>query len=312
MFKFFKLISISFFLFSLLPSSPCQAQQLKLDKKLQQKLIELTKDFKGTAGIYVYNLKTGKEAGVNADTIFPTASIVKIPILVGLFDKIDKGELKYHQPIYYRDSSKYGGSGLMQYFRDSTKTDLSILAALMISYSDNTSALLNQKLAGGGETINPLLKSNGLKNTRVNSRTVGREKMKAMYGWGQTTPREMAQLLVKIRKGEIVSKAACEKMYCLMTNIYYDEYALSQVPPYVQAAAKQGMVDDSRSELVMVNAPHGDYVFYIATKNNKDQSWKHDNEAWMLARKLSAYLWHYFEPKSDWKTVDGIEKYEDN
>ncbi len=304
----------SFFFLQLLFLVPIigNAQQTKNDKKLQQKLAELTKDFKGTVGVYVYNLKTEKEAGINADTIFPTASIVKIPILVGLFDKIEKGELKYHQPIYYRDSSKYGGSGLMQYFKDSTKTELSVLAALMISYSDNTTALLNQKLAGGGAAINPLLESYGFKDTRVNSRTVGRENMRTLYGWGQTTPKEMAQLLVKIKRGEIISKAACEKMYRLMTNIYYDDYALSQIPPYIQAAAKQGMVDDSRSELVMVNAPHGDYVFYIATKNNKDQSWKPNNEAWVLARKLSAYLWNYFEPKSGWKPAEGVEKYEDN
>ena len=119
----------------------------------------------------------------------------------------------------------------------------------------------------------------------------------------------MAQILVRIRRGEMVSKAASEKMYRLMTNVYYDEYALSGIPPYIQAASKQGMVDDSRSELVMVNAPHGDYVFYIATKNIKDQSWKHNNEAWELARKLSNYLWNYYEPKSGWQIAEGAGKY---
>lgn len=54
---------------------------------------------------------------------------------------------------------------------------------------------------------------------------------------------------------------ASDEMYRMMTNSFYTNYALSQIPPYVQTAAKQGMVDKSRSELVMVNAPHGDYVF---------------------------------------------------
>jgi beta-lactamase class A len=56
-----------------------KAQSFKTDKKLQAKLGEFTKDFKGTAGIYVFNLKTKKQAAVNADTVFPTASIVKVP-----------------------------------------------------------------------------------------------------------------------------------------------------------------------------------------------------------------------------------------
>jgi beta-lactamase class A len=286
-----------------------KAQEAKTDKKLQESLQDAVKDFNGIAGVYVYHLRTEKEAGVNADSLFPTASIVKIPILVGVFDKIHQGELSYHQPLVYHDSIKYGGSGLMQFFKDSTVTDLSFLAALMITYSDNTASLWNQALAGGGSRINEIMDSYGFRVTRVNSRTSGREKSWEKYGWGQTSPREMATLLLKIRQHEIVSKAASEEMYRLMTNVYYDDYALSQIPPYIQTASKQGMVDASRSELVMVNAPHGDYVFYIATKNNVDKRWEDDNESWMLARKISALLWNYFEPRSKWTPATGSNKF---
>lgn len=267
------------------------------DRKLEKGLTKLITGFNGDVGVYVMHLKTGRIAAINADTVFPTASIVKVPILVGVFDKIEKGELSYHQPMIYRDSIKYGGSGLMQFFKDSSATDLSVLLALMMSYSDNTSSLWNQSLAGGGVRINELMEQYGLDITRVNSRTPGRSEIWKKYGWGMTTPREMATLLVKIRKGEIISKTASERMYRLMTHGYYDEGALSGVPPYVQAAHKSGAVDASRSEVVLVNAPHGDYVFYIGTRNNKDQRWSDDNEASLLIRAVSAYLWKYFEPK---------------
>jgi len=290
-------------------SLPLSSQTLKKDSHLQSVLEEMLSDFKGTAGVYVYHLKRGEEAAVNADTIFPTASIVKIPILIGLFDKIEQGGLSYTEPLIYRDSLKYGGSGLMQFFRDSSKTELSILAALMITYSDNTTSLWSQALAGGGDRINEVMERYGLVHTRVNSRTPGREPDWKKYGWGQTTPREMATLLVKIRRGEIIGTAASDEMYRLMTNVYYNDYALSQIPPYVQTASKQGMVDASRSELVMVNAPGGDYVFYVATKGNDDQRWEYDNESWALARKVSAYLWRYFEPDSTWEPADGWDKF---
>lgn len=283
--------------------------QAQVDKKLEKKLRELIKDFKGDIGIYVYQASKNKEVAINADTLFPTASIVKVPILVGLFDKIDKGVLTYHQSLLYNDSLQYGGSGLMQYFKDSAETDISVLASLMISYSDNTTSLWSQSLAGGGQSINEVLAKYGFKNTRVNSRTPGREKDRELYGWGQTTPREMAQLLLLIRRQQILTPAACDKMYRLMTHIYYDDYALSQVPPYVQTASKQGMVDASRSELVMVNAPHGDYVFYVGTKNNTDTSWKKTNEAWMLTRRISALLWQYFEPGYRWQPAADAGKF---
>ena len=283
--------------------------QYKTDKKLDSKLRVLIDSFHGTAGVYVRNLKTGREVAINADTIFPTASIVKVPILIGIFNKIQEGIYKYHQPLVYRDSMALGGSGLMQYFKDTAKTDLINAITLMITHSDNTAAVWCEKLAGGGVTINDWLADHGFQYTRLNSRTPGREQNKKLFGWGQTTPREMANLMVVIREGNAVSPEASEVMYRILTHIFWDEYALSQIPPYVQAASKQGMLDDSRSEAVLVNAPHGDYVFYIATKNNKDQRWEPDNEAWELQRKVSALLWNYFEPGSGWKPASGVEKF---
>ncbi len=296
-------------IFSLLISPEQSFSQYHTDKKLENKLRALIDSFHGTAGIYVRNLKTGKEAAINADTIFPTASIVKIPILIGIFNKIQEGAYTYHQPMLYRDSMAHGGSGLMQYFKDSSKTDLSNVITLMITHSDNTAAIWCEKLAGGGTTINQWLASHGFQFTRLNSRTPGRKNNYDEYGWGQTTPKEMADLLVMIRDGKAVSPAASERMYRILTHVYWDDYALSQIPPYVQVASKQGMVDASRSEGVLVNAPHGDYVFYVATKNNKDQRWVPDNEAWQFARNVSALLWNYFESKSSWKPAEGIEKY---
>lgn len=262
---------------------------------LEQKLRGHLDAFNGISGLYALNLKTGEEITINADTVFPTASVIKVPILVGVFDKIEQGALSYTQPLLYHDSLKYGGSGLMQFFKDSTETDLSVLVSLMITYSDNTTSLWCQALAGGGVAINALMENLELVHTRVNSRTPGREANWQQYGWGQTTPREMAQLLVKIRNGEVVSPKASERMYRLMTNIYYDGNALSSIPPYIQTASKQGMVNASRSELVMVNAPSGDYVFYIATKDNIDQRWEEDNESYVLKRTVSRLLWEAWQ-----------------
>ena len=297
-------------LFSLLISatSTVFSQKRQTDKELGKALKEITSDFNGDVGIYVYNLKTNKEAAINADTIFPTASVIKVPILLGVFQKIFNGELKYNEPLVYDAKRAYGGSGLMQFYKDSTQTDLRTSLALMMGYSDNTSSLWNQELAGGGEGINRLLESLNFQDTRVNSRTEGREDIWKRYGWGQTTPREMTDILIKIRRGEMFNSAASEEMYRLMTNSFYTDYALSEIPPYVQSASKQGMVDDSRSELVMVNAPSGDYAFYFTTKNIEDESWEYENEAWELSREVSALLWNYFEPESTWKPAEGTKE----
>jgi beta-lactamase class A len=272
------------------------AAQYPTDKKLEARLRPLIDSFHGTAGIYVRNLRTDRETAINADTIFPTASIVKIPILIGIFDKIGQGAYTLHQPLIYHDSLAKKGSGLLQFYRDSSETDLKTIITLMITHSDNSAAVWCEKLAGGGPVINTWLETHDFRDTRVNARTPGREHNREVFGWGQTTPREMARLVTMIRKEAAINPAASQTMYRMMTQCFWNEYALSQLPPYIQAASKQGMVDDSRSEVVLVNAPHGDYIFYVATKNNADKRWVPDNEAWQLARKVSALLWQYFEP----------------
>lgn len=278
------------------------------DSKLSAQLQRLLKNFHGQAGIYVHNLKTGKTAAINADTLFPTASMIKVSILNGVMDKIEKGELQYNQKLVYRDSLLYAGEDILGSFKNGDTIQLSKVTMLMITMSDNTASLWLQKLVGG-EHINNWLAANGFKVMRVNSRVPGREAERNIYGWGVTTPYEMCKLFTLIHDGKAVSAGASERMQRTLNRIYWDEKALSQIPPYVQAISKQGAVDASRSETVLVNAPHGNYVFSIITKNNQDQRWTADNEAGLIIKKVSSLLWHYFEPQSKWQPAAGVDKY---
>ena len=78
---------------------------------------------------------------------------------------------------------------------------------------------------------------------------------------------------------------------------FYDDHAIGAIPPSIFVASKNGEVDQSRSETLLVMAPHGPYIFSIITKNQEDRSWNSTNAGWVLASKLSALLWNYFEPK---------------
>jgi beta-lactamase class A len=274
----------------------------KNDKKLQSQLEESIKGFHGDVGIYIKNLRTGKTITINADTIFPTASIVKVPILLGVMAKIEKGELNYDKELLYKDSLLYEGVDILGSFKTNEKIVLKKVTMLMLTTSDNTASLWLQSLAGTGTRINELLDSIGLKNTRVNSRTVGRENNRTVYGWGQTTPREIGILLEMIYRNKLFSPAACERMMrCLGRNFWDEDEAISQIPPYIEVFSKNGCVDAVRSEVLLVNAPNNPYIFCIFSKNNKDTSWQHDNEAWSLARKISKQLWDYYEPKDKWE-----------
>lgn len=279
-------------------ASPARAQ---VDATLQQQLERLADNFDGTVGIYVRHLPTGRVATVNADTLFPTASMIKVPILLATFHAIEQGDLEYHQDLVYRDSLLYGGGDILGAFKDGEEIKLSKVILLMLTTSDNTASLWLQHLSGTGVAINEWLAANGFEHTRMNSRTPGRRANWERYGWGQTTPREMAELLVMIRERRAVSPAASDEMYRALTRTYLNDEAISQLPPFVQAASKQGAVNQSRSEVVLVSAPHGDYVFCVITKGQKDESWEADNEGYVLLRDVSRMLWQHYEPDSQWR-----------
>jgi beta-lactamase class A len=273
----------------------------KTDKKLLRKVETLIKGYNGQVGVYVHDLKKNKSVAINADTIFTTASMVKIPILIGVMDKIERGELNYNQQLVYKDSLLYAGEDILGSFKTGEKISLSKVIMLMLTTSDNTASLWLQSLAGTGSRINQLLDSMGFKHTRVNSRTPGRELDRTRYGWGQTTPAEMAHLMEKIVKREVINKKISERILRLLGRNYWDENAISQLPPDVFVASKNGAVNAVRNEVLYVNSPDSRYIFCVCTQNNKDLSWTPGNEAWTLTRKLSLLLWKHFNPRSTWE-----------
>ncbi len=283
-----------YWLVFLLGSLSVTAQLPKTDKKLQAQVQQLLTGFRGDVGVYIKNLRTGKTVAINADTLFPTASMIKVPILIGIMDQIKRGAYSYHQELTYKDSLLYAGSDILGSFKNNETIELSKIMMLMLTTSDNTASLWLQSLAGTGTRINTILDSLGCRDTRVNSRTPGREGNRSQYGWGQTTPAEMAQLMEKIYNRQVLGDSLDAQMLRLLGRNYWDEQAIGQIPPHIFVASKNGAVDASRSEVLLVMAPGNPYLFCICTKNNQDKSWENSNEAWALAQKLSKLLWGYY------------------
>ena len=300
--------------FSALLITPANAydSEAQQDSTLQAALTQATADFRGEVGVYVRHLPSGRYVALQADSLFPTASMIKVPILVKVFDLIEAGELDYGAKVSVEsDSIDYPHSPyeFSAHMTADEPIELNKLIWLMLALSENNASLWLQDRVGGGAAINRWLADHGFQATRVNSRTEGRRPDWERYGWGQTTPREMADLLVMIGEGKAVSPAASEEMLRTLTRSFWDDEALAALPPTVQVASKQGAVSQSRSEVLLVNAPHGDYVLCIITKNQEDTSWTHDNEGFQLLREVSRIVWDHFEPDHPWTPAEGAARY---
>ncbi len=177
---------------------------------LESEIRALADGFGGAVGVYARRLDTGDSVSLAADELFPTASMIKVSLLVGLEEAVAAGQLTRDDRVAYHDSLHYpSGGDIINKLQPGAEIPLGHLAVLMIVLSDNTASLWIQGLIGGA-TVNTWLEEHGFERTRINSRVEGRRGDWESYGWGQSTPREMARLLVMIRDGKAVSQAASD------------------------------------------------------------------------------------------------------
>ncbi len=112
-------------LLTLLTPLAAPSQAAAQDPTLQNSLKRAIAGFRGNVGVYVRHLSSGRIATVNADSVFPTASMIKIPILLETFDRIERGELSYDQKLVYADSLLYAGEDILGSFKSGEELLLS-------------------------------------------------------------------------------------------------------------------------------------------------------------------------------------------
>jgi beta-lactamase class A len=146
------------------PSSPVDL----LDGKLRVQLHKIDERLSGVLGVAAIDLSTGKTIEYNADAIFPTASTIKVPILIEMFRLARAGEFKWSDSMTLQPADSVGGSGHLQEALAKGPVTLTIedLVAKMIVDSDNTAT--NQVIAMAKmDRVNRLIQEMGMPQTRL-------------------------------------------------------------------------------------------------------------------------------------------------
>ena len=92
---------------------------------LLNQIREICAAFSGRMGLSAYNFQTEEWLGYQADEAFPTASVIKLPILLTLMQQVEDGLYSLDDPLMLRRSDKVGGSGLLQYLSPGLTTPAS-------------------------------------------------------------------------------------------------------------------------------------------------------------------------------------------
>ena len=86
------------------------------DSVLQSKIIEMAARHHGKLALYAINLKTGEAISIDPDTPVPTASVIKLPILVEAMTQVKAGRRRLPDKITLQKDDIVQGSGILQFF----------------------------------------------------------------------------------------------------------------------------------------------------------------------------------------------------
>jgi beta-lactamase class A len=234
----------------------------------------------GVVGYSVIDLETGERLNRRGDETFPTASLIKVAILVTVYDLVAKGQLSLDDPLTVLKIDQVPGSGVIQFLHNGTILTVHDAAWLMCTISDNTATnlLLDRIII---RRVWAKMDSLGLQHTRVHSKSFLRNSSVAMdssakYGLGVTTPNEMAHLFELMAGGKAVNPAADSSMLDILEHNNTD-YMLQRYAGGARAAHKDGETNAVRTECTLWYLRNR-VIACVMTKENKDQRWILDNE----------------------------------
>lgn len=234
----------------------------------------------GVVGYSVIDLETGERLNRRGDETFPTASLIKVAILVTIYDLVAKGQLSLDDPLTVLKIDQVPGSGVVQFLHNGTILTVHDATWLMCTISDNTATnlLLDRIII---RRVWAKMDSLGLQHTRVHSKSFLRNSSVAMdssakYGLGVTTPNEMAHLFELMARGKAVNPAADSSMLDILEHNNTD-FMLQRYAGGARAAHKDGETNAVRTECTLWYL-RSRVIACVMTKENKDQRWILDNE----------------------------------
>ena len=257
---------------------------------LHRTLDSVAHAFHGVLGYSVRNLDTGERLSLRGDETFPTASLIKVPILVTLFDLVQRKKISLDDPLTLLDIDKVPGSGVLQFMHDGLTLSVGDAANLMIILSDNTAT----NLILDRTDIRPVwdkMEALGLPHTKVHSKTYLRNTSVAMdssvkYGLGVSTPNEMARLFALLANGRAVSPAADSAMLAILAD-NADMESMQRSVDGLVVPHKTGSIDSSRTECALFPL-QSRVVVCGFTKQDADIRNVVDNEAQVALGRIGA------------------------
>ena len=233
-------------------------------------------------GVAFLDLRRGDTLFVNADDRFHAASTMKVPVMIELFRRVDRGALKLDQPIALenRFASIVDGS---PYSLDARDDSDSLVYGWVGSHVPLRELLERMIVRSSNLATNALIALVGAREANATAHALGARDIQVLRGVedgkayaagmnNTTTARDLATLMAAIESGRAASVASTDSMRAILLRQEFNDEIPAGVPPGTRVAHKTGQITGHLHDAAIVYpAGRGPYVLVVLTRGIPDE-----------------------------------------
>jgi len=257
---------------------------------LENKIKGETDKFGQEAGLIIKDLSTGWTISVNKDKLFPSASLVKVPIMATIFSLCAEKELNLEQRLVLANKCKVLGSGVINDYAAGTEFNIDYLIKVMITESDNTATnMLIDHL--GLEPLNNYFKKLGLSNTNLARKMMDfKSRQNGIENF--TSASDVAYLFEEIYNEKLINKDFSRKCLEILKKQKARDRIPKKLPSGAVVAHKTGLEKGVCHDAGIVFTPNGDFLICVLTRHN----YKFAAPAKKFISQVAADAYNYYQP----------------
>ena len=261
----------------------------------------LADGFEGRLAVYAKDLTSGRRLELAADTPMPTASCIKLFILLALMRQVEAGAIDLAAPLTMRAKDQVGGSDVMKTLSPGLTLPVRDVASLMITLSDNTATNMIIDLMGL-DGVNREIAALGFSATHL----VNRIDFAAIGGditrLAVSTAREFGTALEGLAQGTLLGARSCDIALGILRRQHYRDLIpryLDHNPyaadlggvPTMQIANKTGFFPGFRGDVALVEMAERRVVLVVLAADGADPGFQTENAIAQLVGRISRRAW---------------------
>ncbi|MEK4439683.1 MULTISPECIES: serine hydrolase [Niallia] len=165
-------------------------------EKLSKRIDKIVQEYEGEGHLGIAIEWKEQSFLLNENDIFPSASLIKLPVLIEGFMQSSSGILDLEDLVKVNSLQKTGGAGIVQYMSPQSRLSIRDLLTLMIIVSDNMATnYLIERL--GMDNVNRRCQQIGMSSTILQRKMMDREARERKIE-NYTSPQDILRCLKSI------------------------------------------------------------------------------------------------------------------